>query len=342
MLLKRLSEAFGPPGQEDEVRNLLRQEIAPHVDKIWTDALGNLLAEKKGLKKGAPRVMLTAHMDEVALMITHIENEGFLRFKTMGGIDQRVLVSKPVVVGPKKVPGVIGSKAIHLMTPEERKKAFLLRDLYIDIGTSSREEAEELIELGGGAVFNSVFCPLSDNRVRGKAFDDRVGCSALVEVLQGQYPATLMAAFTVQEEVGLRGARVAAFGKDIDLAIVLEATTAFDVPDSKPHQTATYLGRGPALTIMDHTLIVDPVLLAALEEKAREKKIPYQLRRTGSGGTDGGAIHLTEGGIPTAVIAVPCRYLHSPASVIELSDYRHLVDLTSAFLSGLTEGGTYK
>ncbi len=338
MLLKRLSAAFGPPGQEGEVRDLLRREIGPYVDKIWTDALGNLLAEKKGLEEGAPRVMLTAHMDEVALMITHIEDTGLLRFKTMGGIDQRILVSKPVVVGVKKVPGVIGSKAIHLVTPEERKRAFMLRDLYLDIGASSREEAEKLVTVGEGAVFNSSFCLLGDNRVRAKALDDRVGCSALVEILQRQYPVTLIAAFTVQEEVGLRGARVAAFGKDIDLALVLEATMAFDVPDSKPHETVTYLGGGPALTIMDRTLIADPALLASLRKTARERKIPYQLRRTGTGGTDGGAIHLTEDGIPTVVMAVPCRYLHSPASVIELSDYHHLVDLTSAFLSEPMEG----
>jgi putative aminopeptidase FrvX len=332
VLLKKLSEAFGPPGQEDEVRSIIREKIAPHVDRIWTDTMGNLYAEKKGRQDHGPRVMLAAHMDEVALMITRIDKKGFLYFKTLGGIDQRILVAKPVVIGRQRVPGVIGAKAVHLLEPEERKKAFSVKELYIDIGAKDKEEAEKLVSIGEGAVFHSHFCPIGVNRVRGKALDDRAGCAALVELLQYDYPISLTAVFTVQEEVGLRGGRIAAFSLKPDLALVLETTTAADVPEIKSHQMATCLGKGPALTIMDRTLIADQDLLIALEEIAQSLDKPYQWKQTVTGGTDGGAIHLTEAGIPTAVVAIPCRYLHSPASVIDLTDYRHLLELIHGFL----------
>jgi len=295
--------------------------------------MGNLYAEKKSRAANGPRVMLAAHMDEVALMITRIDPKGLLYFKTLGGIDRRVLPAKPVIIGRRRVPGVIGTKAVHLLEPEESGRAVPLRELYIDIGAKNKEEAEKLVTVGEGAVFQSRFCTLGGNRVRGKALDNRAGCSALVELLQYEYPVSLTAVFTVQEEVGLRGARIAAYNLKPDLALVLETTTAGDVPGAKPHQVSTRLGQGPALTIMDRTLIAHRQLLTALEETARRLDKPYQWKQSATGGTDGGAIHLTGAGIPTAVVAVPCRYLHSPASVLDLGDYRHLIELIHGFLT---------
>ena len=336
MLLRRLSEAFGPPGQEGIVRDIIRREITPHVDRVWTDALGNLLWEKKAIGDSGTRVFLAAHMDEVALMITVIEKSGFLRFKPMGGLDQRVLVSKAVAIGTSAVPGVIGAKPIHLLEAAERKQAFQLRDLYIDIGATCKEEAEQLVTLGDGAVFATPFAPLSDsNRFKGKAFDNRVGCGALVELLKSQYPVNLIGAFTVQEEVGLRGARVAAYGFEADYALVLETTTAADVPRSEAHQQSTSLGEGPALTVVDGTVIAHKPLVNQLVALAEIRNYLYQLRRTTSGGTDAGVIQLTQCGIPTAVISVPCRYIHSPVGIFDHGDYEGLIKLVQAFLEEL-------
>ncbi|MGI6574432.1 MAG: M42 family metallopeptidase [bacterium] len=336
MLLKQLSEAFGPPGQEDEVRNILKKEIAPHVDSFWTDTIGNLLAKKEGTSKSGPKIFLAAHMDEVALMVTGIDKNGFLKVKTLGGIDQRILVAKTVYVGRKRIPGVIGSKAIHLLDVADMKKALQLKELFVDIGAKSKEDAEQLVSLGDGVVFQSAFAQIGNNYYKGKALDDRVGCAALVRLLQQEYPGTIYAAFTVQEEVGLRGSRVAAYGIYPDLAIVLEATAAADVPEAKSHQMATRLGQGPAVTIMDSTLVADPKLLRDLQKIAAATQIPYQWREFAQGGTDGGMLHLTGSGIPTLVISVPCRYLHAPVSIIAGKDYENLIQLVHAYLKQLS------
>ena len=254
MLLKKLTEACGAPGQEGEVRNLIRSEIEGHVDEIRTDALGNLIAIKNPSAPG-PKVMLAAHMDEVALMILGIEKNGLLRFRPIGGIDPRVLVAKTVLVGEKKVPGVIGSKPIHLQKPEERKRPLGIDELLIDIGAKSQEEAEKVVNLGDCAYFATKFEEFGQDKIKAKALDDRVGCALLIELLKRDYNIPVYGVFTVQEEVGLRGAGVAAYQIQPDVAIVLEGTTASDVPGSDPHKHATSVGKGPAITIMDRSVI---------------------------------------------------------------------------------------
>ena len=208
MLLKRLTEASGLPGMENEVRDIIRDEVKDIVDEMWTDALGNLITYKKG-KEAGPAIMLAAHMDEVGLMITYIKDNGLLSFKPLGGVDPRVLVSKKVLIGSDKVPGVIGSKPIHLQQPNERKKAIPLKNLYIDIGAKDDKEAKKLVEVGDGAVFDTEFSEMGDGHAKGKAFDDRIGCSILIEMLKRDHNLPMFAVFTVQEEVGLRGASVA-------------------------------------------------------------------------------------------------------------------------------------
>lgn len=341
MLLKRLTEACGGPGQEDEVRDLIRTEITPLADQVTTDALGNLIAVKNGTKAG-PKVMIAAHMDEVALMVMSIEKSGMLKFSPIGGIDPRVLVAKAVVIGINRVPGVIGSKPIHLQKPDERKKALSIDELYIDIGASKKEEAERLVSIGELAYFTTEFTTIGPDRFKAKALDDRVGCAMLIDILKENYQLSLYGVFTVQEEVGLRGAGTAAYQIQPDLALVLEGTTASDVPEIPEHKHATTVGKGPSLTVMDSSVIPDPRLVAKLMQLAQKHGIPVQYRRNTAGDTDAGKIQQSCEGVPVAVIALPCRYIHSPVAVASQTDYAHAVKLVKVFLRSLEEEGGYK
>ncbi len=336
MLLKRLSEAFGPSGYEGEVRDLLTQELETCVSNWRRDALGNLIAVKTGTR--GPKVMLAAHMDECGLMISFIDKSGLLRFRKVGGLDDRILVSKHVVIGSKRVAGVIGAKAIHLQKPAERNQVISLNDLYIDIGAKSKEEAEKMVKLGDYAVFATEFGYLSDTAVKGKSFDDRAGCAVLAEVLREDYAFTLYGAFTVQEEIGLRGAGVAAYALEPDFAVVLEGTTCNDVPGSEEHGYSTTMGGGPAITVMDASVVSDRRLVGELERLARENNIPVQYKRSITGGSDAGRINQTKGGIPVVVVSVPCRYIHSPVSMLSLRDFDHTIQLIKLFLRSV-EGG---
>jgi len=344
MLLKQLSEANGLPGREDRVRDLIKDAAGKQADTVRTDVMGNVIATCKSRgpagESQTPVVMITAHMDEVGLVITHIEKDGFLRFTAVGSIDSRLLVSKPVVVGRDSVPGVIGAKAIHLQKPDERKKPIPEDDLFIDIGARDKEDAEKLVELGDDVYFTTEFGQIGNNCVKGKAFDDRVGCALLLDLLQDRYQSfQLEGTFTVQEEVGLRGSGVAAYSVNPDLAIVLEGTTASDVVDIPEHRHATTLGLGPALTVMDGSAVTNQLVLQRLRKVAENEKIEYQLRRTTRAGTDAGRIGLTRGGVPVGVVSVPCRYIHSPVSIMNKDDYDSTRSLLRAFLKSIDEGG---
>ena len=334
MHLKELSEAFGVSGCEDEVRELIIGAIKDHVDEYNVDALGNFIALKRGTGESNLRVMLAAHMDEVGLMITHIEKDGSLRFRPVGGLDDRILLAKKVLIGEKRVPGVIGVKPIHLLKKEERQKVVKVEQMAIDIGATSREEAEKVVKIGDYAAFATEFAELGDT-VKGKAFDDRVGCTVLIELLKERYPFDLYAAFTVQEEVGLRGAKVAAYAIKPDVAFVLEGTIADDLPKERDISPTTELGKGPAITIMDRTFIADRRLIDLLVETAKELGIPYQFKQPGVGGTDAGAIHLSREGVPSVTVAVPCRYIHSPACLLSLEDFENTVKLMKGALARL-------
>lgn len=336
MLLKELTEAFGVSGAEHEVRNILKREIESWAE-YRTDALGNLIFKKPGPEK-KPKVMLAAHMDEVGLMISSIGKNGWLKFDTVGGIDDRILVSKTVVIGPNKVKGVIGAKAIHLQEPKERETALKSKNLYIDIGAKDREDAEKLVKIGDFAAFDSKYEEMGD-MVKAKALDDRVGCYVITEILKRNYDLALCGAFTVQEEIGMRGATVAAYALEPDIAIVLEGTFAADVPDTKEEGYSTTVGMGPAITLMDRTFIADRKLVDRVLQVAERNNIKCQLRRTAFGGTDAGKIHLTKEGIPTIVISVPCRYIHSPASLASMSDIQNTIALVDALIKDFQERG---
>ena len=332
MFLEKLSNLPGVSGDEGAVRQAIIEKLEGLPLKRRTDSMGNLLVSKGTERPSAPRIMLSAHMDEVGLIVVSIEESGHLRFKPLGGIDSRVLVSKRVRVGPEKIPGVIGAKAIHLQKPEERKKPFAADQLYIDIGAKNKEEAEKHLSIGAYVSFDTECVPIGGGCYRGKAFDDRAGCAVLLELLREKNNLSFDAAFTVQEEVGLRGARVAAYTLRPQIALAVEATAAADTPGTKEEYSATVLGKGPALSFMDRTLIADRGILQDLIKAAEGAAIPFQLRRTTGGGTDAGAISLSREGVRAGVVAVPCRYIHSPCGVLKESDLQHTLALVRAWL----------
>lgn len=342
MILKELSEAVGVSGQEDAVRKLILEAIDGHAENIRIDALGSITAIKPGTDgANRPRIMLAAHMDEVGFMVQGYDGDGLIRFTNVGGIDARIMPGLRVKVGDKGLPGVVVWTPIHKNRDQNVVK---MDNLRIDIGATSKDGARGQVKRGERIAFDSPYVEMSDKIRRGKAFDDRVGCSLLVDLLQGgPYPVDVLAAFTVQEEIGTRGARVAAQILQPDLAVVLEGTTAHDLPDptaepdEREHRNpTTRLGDGPALTVMDASMITDPRLLGWLRETAAANNIPYQHKTALGGGTDAGAIHIANSGVPSAVVSVPCRYIHSPAALMNIDDYDHTLQLVKAALNSLT------
>lgn len=336
MLLKTLTERNGTSGDEKEIRKLLQDELKPYVHSLSTDKIGNLIARKYPQDQyQGPKVMIAAHMDEVALMITSITSDGFLKFKPVGGIDPRILVSK--VVKANSSQGVIGAKAIHLQKPREREQALNLEQLYIDIGAKSKDDAEKQVKIGDYAYFLTETETLGQGFLKGKAFDDRVGCYILTEILKKDLPLNLVGAFTVQEEVGLRGASIAAFNVQPDFAIVIEGTISAHMLHVDEEGWVTEPGKGPAISIMDRETLYNPKLVQQVINLAEKNGIPYQLRRSNSGGNDAGRIHLSGGGVPTISISVPCRYIHSCTSVLAEKDMENTQRLVELVLTSLKE-----
>ncbi|MBM3210873.1 M42 family metallopeptidase [Candidatus Poribacteria bacterium] len=332
MLLEKLCNASGVSGFENEIRQVIKEEVTQYVDEIWTDTMGNLFAMKKGI---GPKVMVAAHIDEVGLFVDFIESSGFVRFQKIGGIDDRVLPARKVLIGEKKKPGVIGIKPIHLKGGNNQVVGS--DDLYIDVGASSKDEAGKSAKIGDPVVFSTKLVQSGDI-LRGKAFDDRAGCGVLIEILKKSYPFTLCGVFTVQEELGLRGAGIAAYALEPDFGFALEGTTAGDTPTKKDISPSTNMGEGPAITIMDRSVISDKNLVNLLVNTATKEGIPYQFKRTITGGTDSGAIHRTRSGVPSVTVAVPVRYIHSPVGIININDFNNTVELMYKSLKALESG----
>ena len=348
MLLQELSNARGVSGNEAAVRDILRQAVAGIVDECRVDALGNLICLKKARTSpssaAAPkRVLVAAHMDEVGLIITGFNGDGILRYAAVGSVDDRTLLAKQVLVGEKAVPGVIGYRPIHLIRRDEADKRADMSLTAIDVGASSKEAAVKLAQPGDYVTFRTDFGMLSEEGLRtakGKALDDRVGCAELVEVLQGDYAFDMYAVFTTQEEVGSRGAHVAGYRINPDIAIALEGTVCDDLPKERDRDLSpvTELGKGPVISYRDGTVVCDRRLVKLFSRTAENFGIPYQYKRGAIGGTDAGALHLVREGVPAVVLSVPCRYIHAPVSVVSLSDYDYAVKLLMAALVKL-EGG---
>ncbi len=334
--LKKLTEAVGVSSAEKEVRLLIRDLIADVVDEWRVDTMGNLIARQAGTGELDLRVLVDAHMDEVGLMVTEVESSGMLRFDTVGGIDDRTLLGKVVQVGPNKVIGVIGAKPIHLLRGSQHKEIVKSEAMRIDIGAGSGDGASAKVKIGDTAAFVTDYEEWGTTAV-GKAFDDRAGCAALIELLRaGPYPFELIATFTVQEEVGLRGAQVAAYGVKPDAALILECTPAYDLPNKDDVSPNVALGKGPSIYVMDGVTIQDPRLVQHITRTAAANEIPFQIRQPGGGGTNTAVIQRLHGGIPSATIAVPGRHAHTPTMMINLRDYEYVVQLARLTLQTLT------
>ena len=336
-LLEQLCNSCGVSGDEGEVRKIVVHHVEPFADEIKVDALGNVLVTRLGKGKDRLRVMVAAHMDEIGFMITHDEGDGLYRFDIVGGIDQRQLPGKPVWVGKEKIPGVIGAKPIHLTTASERKKTFQLDSLRIDIGP----EVKESVKVGDRATFATTYRRVGPS-IMAKALDDRLGVTTLVELVKNAPDnIDLLAAFTVQEEVGLRGAHVAAYSLSPDLAFALDSTPAYDLPSHDGEDNVQYntrLGNGPAIYVADRGTLSDPRLIRHLIKTADKNKIPYQFRQPGGGGTDSAAIHRQRTGIPSVSISVPGRYPHTAVGIARIADWKNTHKLMYAALSDLSSG----
>ena len=343
-LLQQLTLASGISGDEAEVRTLIRDLIEPHVDEWRTDALGNLIALKKGTGEDDRKVMVDAHMDEVGLIVTGIDGNGSLQFSTVGGLHALVLAGQVVEVGRRKTRGVIGLKPVHLLNSRsEYSKIPSLSSLRIDIGLTDKKAVNGKAAVGDRVTFLSDYVELGEDDGFGrtalaKAFDNRAACAAVIELLRGEpYPFDLYAAFTVQEEVGLRGATVAAYSIEPDVALILECTPAYDLPNDQDRGDNTSLGKGPALYVMDRMTIQDPRLVRHIMQAGDANGIPYQVRRPGGGGTNTASIQRAHAGCPAATIGLPGRHAHTGYMMINLKDYENYVKLADAALRSLNQ-----
>lgn len=326
-LLKKLTEAYGPSGNEEIIRDVIRHEIEGFVDEVRVDTLGNLIAVRRGSGK---KVMLAAHMDQIGFMVTHIDDNGFLRFTRVGGVSIRDSIRRRVIF-KNGVTGVVSYEE-----EIEDIKDIKFEKMYIDIGAFSREQAESMVSIGDVAVYHSAF---SENcgRYIGKAMDNRAGCALLIETAKRlkASPHEIYFVFTVQEELGVRGAKTAAYALNPDIGIAVDVTLTGDTPKSRP--MAVKLGGGPAIKVKDVLVLAHPKVKNLMVNRAREADIPYQMEILEAGGTDAGAIHLTRGGIPSGVLSIPCRHVHSDSEMVDANDLENGVKLMTHILEGEIE-----
>ena len=332
-LLEKLCNAVGVSGGESEVRKIILDEINSRVDEVKVDALGSVLAIKRGRGAKRMRVMLDAHMDEVGFMLVADDSEGIYRFKIVGGIDPRNLAGKPVVIGKEHKPGVIGAKPIHLTTVDERKKSFTEDALRVDMGLDAK------IKVGERGTFAPNFQRVGPSLVS-KSLDNRLGVATLIELIKHSYRnIVLCAAFSVQEEIGLRGAKVAAQYFKPDVAIVIDATPANDLPVQFEGENTFYntkLGFGPAIYVSNSSTIDDPRLVRFMQAVAEKAQIPYQIRQAGGGGTNAGGIQRAGVGVPVVSVSVPHRYTHSAMSVSRIEDWNNTLALLYAAVNQIS------
>lgn len=344
-LIKKLTSLPGPSGREDPVRELIVELMKPHVDKLWIDVWGNVVGYRRG-SRGSGKVMLAAHMDEIGLFISHIEDDGFLRVIPIGGVLERTLLYQRVLVKTRDgriYRGVIGLKPPHVIKPEEAQKVPELRELFIDVGASSREEVEKMgIRVGDIAVFDRDVAELGGDRITGKAFDDRVGVVVMLKALEmlERHEVDVYFVATVQEEVGLKGARTSSYGISPDAALAIDVTIASDVPGVAKSEWFTRLGQGPAIKVVDGRnatgLIAHPKIVEFLINVAEKRKIPYQLDVISGGTTDASIIALNKEGVAAGTISIPSRYIHSPVEVVDLKDLYNASLLAKAFIEEVT------
>lgn len=335
--LEELCRLNGASGDEAKVRDYIKSHIK--ADKVFTDNLGNLIVFKKGRKAPEKKIMFAAHMDEVGFMVTDISEDGFLSFGAVGGINSAVAIGRAMRLerGDGEIFGVVGTKAIHQQSKDERAKMPSFDEMYLDIGASSGKEAEKLVSRGSYAYFDADFFGFGNGFIKGKAIDDRAGCLIMMDMINGEPEYDAWYAFTVQEEIGTRGAKAAAFTIAPDIAIVLETTTACDIAGVSGSKKVCGLGKGAVVSYMDRGTVYDKALFSLAFDTAKANGIAVQTKTLIAGGNDSGSIHVSCGGVRTCAISVPCRYLHSPSCVIKESDYYAVKALAEKMLSAAAE-----
>lgn len=334
-MLKTLTEINAVSGNEDALAEFVINQIKPYATDISVDSMGNIIAFKKGKNPNGLTHMAAAHMDEVGFIVTKVCDNGFLKFEEVGGISDRILLTQRVEIGEKRVSGIIGVKAVHLQSKDERKSLVKMKNMYIDIGAKNKEEAQKRVKVGDYVSFYSKYTEFGSGKIKAKAIDDRVGVYTLLELIKETYDEDIYFCFTVQEEVGLRGAKIVSHRLNADTCLVLEGTNAADVDGVSEHKRVTELGSGAALSIMDRASISNKKYNKFIEETAQKKKIKYQYKRTVMGGNDAGSIATAASGCATAVISLPTRYIHSPISVADKSDIDNMVKFAKAVLKNL-------
>ena len=328
--LERLCAIPGVSGWEDDVRTSILAEIEGKCEyKI--DALGNIIAFKKGRKRAENTVLFSAHMDEVGFIITAIEETGLLRFATVGGIDSRCVVGKAVQIGANGIHGVIGTKPVHLQKASEREKALDISALYIDIGAKTKDEAAAHVKLGDRAVFKAEFTKFGEGMLLGRAFDDRAGCALLVELICTELEYDCSFSFTVQEETGCTGAVTAAWHTAPDIAVAVETTTASDIAGTPPDKTVCKLGGGPVISFMDRGTVYDHKLYSFAADLAERRGLAYQSKQGVFGGNEARSLQAAKAGSRALAISLPCRYLHTPSNMLAESDLQSTLELLLAF-----------
>jgi len=330
--LKELCALSGVSGNEEEVREYIVSSLRSYVDEVTTDVMGNVLVFKKGARVPEKKLMLCAHMDEVGIVVTNITDEGYLKFAAAGGIDGRVIAGKAVFIGKTRIFGVIGCKATHLVKAKEREKALEIDDLYIDIGVRIREDAEKLVTLGDTGAYESDVREFGDGYIKAKAIDDRFGCAVLLELAKSDLPFDCMFAFTVQEEVGARGAYTAAYRMSPDIALIIEGTTAADFPSVSENKKVCKTGAGVVIPFMDGGTIYDKDIRSKLTAIADKNGIMWQTKNVVAGMTDGSTLQRSRTGVKTAAVSAPIRNLHSPSCVGKISDMEAVCKLIRLFL----------
>lgn len=335
--LKTLCYLSGASGSEDEVRDYILERVLPYSDGIVTDNMGNLIVNKKGKKSCGRKILICAHMDEVGIIITDIDDVGYLRFDFLGGVDRRVVIGKQVYIGKDRVRGVIGIKAYHHVSKDEEKSVPKRDELYIDIGATSKEQAKELVALADAGVFEDSVLEFGEGFLKAKAIDDRVGCAAMIKLIESELPCDCTFAFTVQEEIGTRGAKIVSARVNPDVAIVLEGTTAADLPEVPEGKRICSLGDGLVIPFMDKGTVYSRSLYKTVTELADKNSIRWQTKTMIAGGTDASAVQRSGNGVDTIAISAPMRNIHSPACVAKISDFEQMPRLAVLLLEALSE-----
>lgn len=348
-LLKDLCAARSVSGNEKSVRDIIISEIKDHVESLHIDKLGNLIAFKKGKQPAKTKLMISCHMDEVGFIVTDIDDNGFIKFASIGGVNPTSAVCTSVSIGTNNIPGIIGCKPIHLLTNDEKKEQLKYANLVIDIGAKNKKQAEKYIHIGDFISFTGNFQVIPSDTdditkciIRAKALDDRIGCYILIDLIKSELDYDMYFVFTVQEEVGLRGATTATFAVNPDVALVVEATTAADLANVEQNKTICSLGDGPVISFMDSSTLYDRGLFDLALQISKNENIKSQIKRGITGGNDAGAIHKSRSGVKTLAISLPCRYLHSQICQIHGEDVINTQKLLRSISTKIAGGKNFE